>query len=274
MTAFTLAATALLLTTLFLLLAPLWLECRSESSERATRYALHASTLAELDAELAAGRLSETDHAEARREADARLVHELAQADVEPDQAPLPRWLTLLVALVIAGGSGALYLHLGSPAALNPMARKAPAGGEPDIAGMVRQLEAKLALNADNPEGWAMLARSYRTMARYKEAVEAYEQAWPAIKDNPGEIARMAGSMAIVNTSFAGKPATLLARALELNPKEPDALMLAGSAAVERGDFDMARHWWRTLLEELEPGSEDAVWLEGELATLAERKPQ
>lgn len=277
MSTFALICAAVLLASLLVLFYPCWRPQASQRDElRRARFRLHDSVLAELRADLAAGRLDETAYTESVAEAESRLLTEVGREAVV-DAAPVTSRLWLVaIGVLLPLLAGLLYLQLGKPAALDAANLAPPPQAEKDagqIEGMVKSLEAKMALNPDDAKGWLMLARSYRTLARYDEAVAAYEKAWPVIKDDAGEIARFAGSLAVRDKSFTGRPTQLLARALELKADEPDALMLAGSAAVERGDRAAALEWWGKLHAMLEPGSEDEKWLSGEMAALAsERK--
>ncbi|MGL6039955.1 MAG: c-type cytochrome biogenesis protein CcmI, partial [Deefgea sp.] len=271
---FTLFCAILIVVTLLLLVWPL-LRGRSQAGDiRQARYALHERILAELDDDLRDGRLSKTDHQTARQEAQARLLSEIGNAEsVAAQQIDLPaKKLAIILLTVMPLAAGGLYFQLGTPTALDPMTRQRPNVGPTEIAGMVKKLEARLALEPNDSKGWLMLARSYRTQARYAEAITAYEKAWPELQKDAGELARFAGVIAIEKTSFAGRPTELLVKSLNINASEPDALMLAGSAAVERGDITAAVEWWNKLLALLEPGSEDEVWLKEEIRVIKERK--
>lgn len=273
---FALICAALVVLSLLILLYPL---CRTRQAEpddlRRARYALHDSILAELAADVANGRLSQSEYQASVAEAQARLLVEVGLAKPVAEMAPRSRSITLIaIALLFPLLAGLLYFQLGTPAALEPknLQAAAPAAvmDAAKIEGMVKSLEAKLALEPDNPQGWLMLARSYRTLARYDDAVKAYEQAWPLVQKDAGEIARFAGSLAVKDNSFAGRPTQLLAKALAMNASEPDALMLAGSAALQRGDREAALSWWNKLLDLLEPGSDDEKWLREEIRLVKE----
>ncbi|WP_373976031.1 c-type cytochrome biogenesis protein CcmI [Chitinibacter sp. SCUT-21] len=277
MNTFALYSAALIVLCLLVLLYPLFRQRQQADDLRRARYQLHDSVIAELDADVTNGRLSADAYAASVSEAEARLVAEVGRAtSVNTDSLANSRSQKITVALVGVGLpliAALLYFQIGNPAALNPMSRQAAPAAAMDAAkieGMVKSLEAKLALEPDNDEGWLMLARSYRTLARYDEAVKAYEKAWPLVQRDPGEMARFAGSIAVRDNSFAGRPTQLLAKALELNASEPDALMLAGSAALQRGDFDATITWWNKLLALLEPGSEDEKWLAEEIRMVKE----
>ena len=264
---FTLLCALMLVATLLALLWPL-LRGRTEAGDiRRARYALHETILAELADDVLHGRINASDQEQARLEAEARLISETGSPIHTLNNRPATS-LALCLLLLLPPAAGGLYFTLGTPAALDPSARQRPDVGPGDIANMVKTLEAKMALQPGDQKGWLMLARSYRAQARYAEAITAYEKAWPLIEKDPGELARFAGALAIEKNSFIGRPAELLVKSLSINASEPDALMLAGSAAVERGDKAAAKDWWNKLLILLEPGSEDELWLKEEIRRL------
>ena len=79
---------------------------------------------------------------------------------------------------------------------------------------MVSRLEAKLASDPSNLEGWLMLARSYRVLERSADARKAYEKAWPLVEKSAADITAYAGVFAAENQSFTGRPTELLNQAL------------------------------------------------------------
>jgi cytochrome c-type biogenesis protein CcmH len=268
---FTLICALMVVITLAALVWPL-LKGRSQAGDiRRARYALHDTILAELDEDLRYGRLSEADHVIARQEAESRLINEVGNASPTLNERPA-RGLVITLLLILPLAAGGLYFKLGTPTALDPSTRQRPNIGPNEIAAMVKKLEARMVLEPNDQQGWLMLARSYRSQARYAEAISAYEKAWPAIEKDAGEIARFAGVIAIEQKSFKGKPTDLLVKSLSVNASEPDALMLAGSAAVERGDKAAAKEWWNKLLILLEVGSEDEQWLKEEIRLLDKPK--
>ena len=79
--------------------------------------------------------------------------------------------LALLIALPLAASAG--YLILGNPQAFAPQQAQADITPQ-QIDDMLNKLAAKLKKNPDDHQGWMMLARSYKVLGRYPEAVEAY----------------------------------------------------------------------------------------------------
>ena len=265
---------ALLAITLVVLIWPI-LRGRNEAGDiRRARYALHRSILAELEEDLQNGRLSAEDHQIAVSEAEARLVEEVGSADAAQTAArPVlsHRYLIASLVLILPLGAAGLYLVLGNPSAMQPLAPMSAAAGQvgpEQIAAMVARLEAKVAADPSNLEGQLMLARSYRVLQRYSESRLAYEKAWPLVEKSAGELTQYASVLAIENQGLSGAPTRALEQALKLEPANPDALMLAGAAAVQRGDKVSAKKYWNQLLPQLIEGSEDALWLQDQIKAL------
>ena len=55
---------------------------------------------------------------------------------------------------------------------------------------------------------------------------------------------------------FDGKPTELLNKALQIDPKNLKALVLAGNAAFKASKYDQAIKYWEQVLPTLPPGSE------------------
>jgi cytochrome c-type biogenesis protein CcmH len=122
---------------------------------------------------------------------------------------------------------------------------------------MVASLAEKLKANPDNIQGWLMLARSYKSMGRYDEAVDAYAMAEKAIGDDPDQLASYAETIAMANgKGITDKALKLVERALKIDPKHGHSLFLAGAAAMEAGDNKKGLAYWEPLLEQVEPGSD------------------
>jgi cytochrome c-type biogenesis protein CcmH len=104
-----------------------------------------------------------------------------------------------------------------------------------------------------------MLARSYKVLGRFAESAEAYSHGGALVDAEPVLLADYAEVLAQAQGgSFQGKPEQLIARALKIDPDEPQALFLAGAAASDRKDFSAVVEYWGRLQPQLEPGSEEA----------------
>jgi cytochrome c-type biogenesis protein CcmH len=123
----------------------------------------------------------------------------------------------------------------------------------------VAGLAARLKENPNDAKGWAMLARSYQSFNRYKEASDAYARAAELTGTDAQLWADYAESLALANDSqLQGRPVELINKALQLDPKNQKALWLAGNAAFQAQDFQQAVSYWEKLEKLLPEGSEGA----------------
>lgn len=260
MTAFLIAAALLVVAVIALLLPPLLRTPRFSGStdQSEANLAIFRDQLAELERERREGSLAEADFAQAKSELQRRLLEEVpAQAaPATTDGGSRQTALALLVLIPLAAAAG--YALLGEPRALDPLQRQARIAPE-QIEAMLNSLVDKLQKNPDDHQGWVMLARSYKVLERFPEAVKAYERAAPLVDQDPALLADYADVLAQTQGgSLQGRPSELIERALRINPREPQALLLAGAAATDRQQFAAAADYWSRLLELVEPGSEEA----------------
>ncbi len=205
-----------------------------------------------------------------------------------PAPTPSTRLVALLSAAVLALAAGG-YALTGSPqlpsagapgATAAPTESSDPAVRAAQFAAVVEQLATKMKEQPDNAEGWAMLARAYARLQRPADALQAYTRAMALQPDDAQLLADYADVMAFQNNRrLAGEPTKLIDRALKLEPNNPKALALAGSAAFDRKDFAAAvRHWEHLsrlsppdseFLTELQSGIDEARKLGGLPAAVA-----
>ena len=259
---FLLAAAGLVVLTLAFLLPPLLRRLTSSAAvdQRSTNLQILRDQLAELERERHEGSLAESDFEQARHELQRRLIEE-TQAEPCAASRPQSRTSALLVLLALPLLAVAGYALLGTPQALDPEQHKARVDAS-QIEGMVNNLAARLRQNPDDPKGWIMLARSYKVLGRFGEAAEAYSHAEKMVNTEAALLADYAEVLVQASRGvFEGKPEDLLRKALTIDPDEPQALFLAGAAAIERHDFKTAVQHWQRLLLQLQPGSEEALAL-------------
>ena len=246
----------------------------SGATSREANVALYRDQMKELDADLAAGTISPQHHREARLEIERRVLEDAAEA-AAPAGASSGRATAFALALALPVLAIAVYLAVGNPRALSPQAADASHGiTRMQIEGMVASLAERLKQNPDDVEGWAMLGRSYSVLDRYPEAAAAYANAVKRSPKSAQLLADYANALAMAQgQKLAGEPERLIAQALALEPDNVKALMLAGSAAFEKHDFNGAiKHWERILkvappdpdlIDMVKDGIEDARKLAG-----------
>lgn len=171
----------------------------------------------------------------------------------------------LIVALVLGVPLAAVvgYQQLGTPTAatqpampMPPMQTGSMPPGHPDqkvmnmdLSQLGDQLAAKLKANPDNPEGWALLARTYVETKRYKDSLPAFEKATAMQPKDPQLLADYADAMAMSNNGFDQKTEVLIDQALALDPNHVKALMLKATIAFNRKEYPKAIEQWEKLLK-------------------------
>lgn len=245
------------------------------------------------------GLLSETLHQESRQALERELVAAVLAAPAVATAAPragLRTWL--LVGAVVVGLGGAGYWWSGSAeagwsgmqtgltpsAAPSATAASAPhALGNEQMAAMVQSLAERLKTSPDDAEGWGMLARSYATLGRPAEALPAYERALKLAPKDAQLMADYADTLALQQgRQLSGAPMEWIRKALQMDPHQPKALLLAGTEAFNRQDYAAAlKHWEAVvqggvggnLVEQARAGVEDARQALGQPAAASAALP-
>lgn len=203
-----------------------------------------------------------------------------------PTTVPIPASASRLGTWIIAVSLGTIplaamliYLHLGRPemtvAAWRDTTVAAGDASHPVDATQIEAMVARLAMRLrdapDDAGGWYMLARSYGALERFDDAAAAYARAVALVPDAAALRADYADALASASGgSLEGAPLAQVTHALALDPDEPKALALAGTAAAERGDLRAAVGYWQRLYRLLPADSETAKRVAANLAAARE----
>lgn len=170
--------------------------------------------------------------------------------------------LALMLAGLVVSLAAAGYLWTGSPGTpAQPFASRtdaapAPApeggvgGGAPEITreqiqAMSEKLAARMKDTPDDVEGWRMLGRTQMALEQPAQAAQAYQRVVQLMPRDAGALADYADALAVRNgRELKGEPTQLIEQALKLDPAHMKALILAGTAAFNRGDFAKAVAYW------------------------------
>lgn len=256
MTLFWIICAVILLVAILFVAIPLWRGTSKNNSvvRDAANLEILRDQIAEMDADLKNGLLTQELHEQGKRELQVRLLEEVGESQgVEVSNKPHPLKITAVVlAVLVPLASVGLYLKIGNPDAFlaqSPHGPMAMARTQDDL----RALEEKVAQNPNDPEALVVLARSYVDLERYADGSRIYESLVKIIPDEPILWADYADALAMTHGSLRGGPTKLLERALELDPNHAKSLALSGSAAMERGDYQGAVRHWEKLLRLLPP---------------------
>jgi cytochrome c-type biogenesis protein CcmH len=283
---FWILAALLIVIALCYVLPPLLQRAEETEDERErANVSIYRDQFTELERDLRDGVLDNEQYEQGRLELQRRLLEDVgapAQSGgatgAAASSARNGRNTAILLGAAIPLAAVLLYFQIGTPQALRPQ-RQAPPSAQADeaetlaspaagqtgaptqqeIEGRVNKLAARLKENPEDVQGWMMLARSYRSFNRYREASEAYARA-VALSGNDAELwADYAETLALANDSqLQGKPLELINRALQLNPNSQKALWLAGNAAFQSQNYQQAISYWERLQKLLPAGSEGA----------------
>jgi cytochrome c-type biogenesis protein CcmH len=263
MLTFWIVAALLIVAALAFVLVPL-LRPRSRSgpSVREANLAVLRGQRQEIEADVAVGLLPKEARESALAELTQRAEEDLAPAaEVQPSQARRPWPVAGFFAVLIPVVSVAFYFWVGTPAATDPnvMAAATAQPGDHKIEEMVATLEQRMKERPDDVQGWMLLARSFAATGKMDKALEAYAHLVKIAPNDASVLADYADALgASRGKSLAGEPTQLVMRALEIDPRHPKALALAGTAKLNSGDFAASLGYWERLYAVMPPGSEDA----------------
>ena len=276
---FWMVAGLLILVALAALLRPLVWRAGRGASEGEAAVAMFRRQLADIDTELAQGRLASDEAAAARTEITRRM---LAAADREHEEVDLDTANTteaswrvgtaVGVAGILPTAALAIYFAVGAPAAINSPATASTARGAgqhavPELAAVADQLKARLEREPDHPEGWVLLGRTLTSLQRFDEARDAYGRAI-AFKPNEPQLHAELGEVLVL---AAGGTVTPAAEAeFAKSGDDPRARFYGAEAALQRGDNSAAKTALQALLAD---APADAPWRKAVAARLAEIAP-
>ncbi len=243
----------------------------------ALNLAVFRQQTAELDADLALGKLDQSQYAAARHDLERELIH-----DIDPNGVAKPaavaggRWAAPILALAVPAAAVGLYLAIGTSgiipkleAAGSAPAVQAPAGHSttrpdgsamPSLDVLAQQLAERLEKNPQNASGWLMLSRTWSTLNQTDKAMAAIERAYKIAPRDPAVLLAYAEALAAANgRQLAGRPAELLDTLMEVEPANPNGLWLRGMAAFQASDYPGALARWEPLLALLDPAGSDAA---------------
>jgi len=130
-------------------------------------------------------------------------------------------------------------------------------------------LLAQASRNPRDARAWVLLARLELGEDRFTEAAAAFEKALanPKASTDLNLWCEYADALALAQgRTLVGRPREIVLQTLARNPKHQRALEMAGSAALETGDYAEAALHWRALAVELPEGSSERLELSAALA--------
>jgi len=237
---------------------PLWRGLRGNRTGADAAEAVFRMQLLELERDLAAGTLSQEDYRAVRRdvETERTATPPVASVSKHPERS---RGLALGLAGALMLAAALLYWKFGS---WRVGAEGVEAASVPAVEQMVADLAQRLhSTDGGDVQGWDMLGHAYVIMQRYPDAVDAYSHAYKLAGDsNAAILAGYAESLTLANPAdFMGKALPLFEKALQVDPRNAQALWYGGLGALQRGDKRLAVQRWQALLAQNPPAEYRAV---------------
>lgn len=268
MITFWILAIAMIIIALVFLIRPLRSDLKQNDIDRtAQNVQIAKERLNELKLELAEGAITQSEYEQTQQELEQSLLIDVEQNSSDEiktvDTQPLNRVAQLVLILSVPVLAIGFYAYLGQPDLLNGTQKQAAAPGGAgaghsssngetklgSVEEMVDKLAAKMKEQPDNAEGWFMLARSYMSLKRYQEAVDALEKTNQLVPNNPVIMLRYADALTMLRGGqISGKPFELIKRAVEISPDDPTGLWLLGMGYEEQGEYKKAISYWNLLL--------------------------
>ncbi|WP_145139012.1 c-type cytochrome biogenesis protein CcmI [Roseomonas gilardii] len=216
--------------------------------------ALYQAQRAELDGQLAEGRLDQGSHATAVLELQRRILAAPAEAVLRQGAGQPVLWAALF--LIPALGLG-LYLWHGQPGLPSAtLAERTESNAREEA--LLGQLRARVeSLDPANPatrQGWLLLGNAERSRGHLPEAAQAWQKALAARfdPDLAGDTAEL-----LAELDRPAEATALLQRALAERPADVRLRYLLGAIAIRQGEVAQGKAVWQALLDSAPP---DAPW--------------
>ncbi|MEY4125763.1 MAG: Cytochrome c-type biosis protein CcmH precursor [Pseudomonadota bacterium] len=245
---------------LFVAVVFLWFLLRerkpmTQASQANANAKVYRDQILDLDREHDSGHISNEEWQQSRDELSLRLLEDTSAVDDPAAKTEKPAiWTAVVLAVALPLGSMGMYMWVGQPEALNPLALKTPDQVDPkDLTKMAQTLAEKLQDKPDNLQGWVMLGRTYRTLENFDAALRAYDSALKLSDDDDLKLERIEVIAMQRQGQFFG------------------ALLTAGSASYAEGKFADALKYWEQARKPLDANNPDLAGLESAIATVRER---
>lgn len=263
-------------------------ESGSDVSQDQLNLEVFRQQLQELKADQVAGKLDRVQYKDSCRDLERELLYDVDGASATGDQ---PRTTgsvvtALILALAVPAFAFGLYRTIGNPniiprlemaatgQTVPPAKHPGAADGQrtPSLDVLVQRLAAKMEENPENLEGWLMLGRTYFAVKQPGKALEALEKANELAPENPDVMLAYAEAIAANGDGkLAGRPAELIAKALEIDPDNVTGRWLIGLVSYQSGDFPGSVEHWESILSNLDPSAQDTSELREFIADARKR---
>lgn len=251
-------------------LIPLWIKPKfvPQNDLSDINVQLAQKKLQAIEVDLANADITQAQYESLKNELMLNLHRDLQKTDSQEIDEHKGRWLVIPLGIFIPLLALALYSIKGDLRAFDSViAQNATQQAKPtasDINAMVEKLAQRMKADPSDPQGWIMLARSYKVLKRYPESIEAYRKSRELTGDNVDILLQLADVIAMQKGgTLQGEPSTLIAKALELDANNDMGLWLNGLMNAEAGKFNEAITSWQKLQSHYKPEDADFQEVQG-----------
>jgi cytochrome c-type biogenesis protein CcmH len=277
---FWLIAGLLVLAALVALLMPLLSATTGGAEEGESALEAFRRQLANLDDEVAQGRLSPGDAAAVRAET-TRAMLSAADQEARISRRPMfgsaeTAWriaAAVAIAALLPSAALAVYSAVGAPATIDAGKNGGAAAAPHDraeLAAAAEQLKARLQQDPGHVEGWVLLGRTFASLERFPEARAAYGEAIALAPKEPRLHAEL-GELLVL--SAGGKITAEAEGEFAKAGDDPRARFYAAEAELQRGDREAAKAGLRALLADAPSGAPWRKVVQERLAEIAPGEP-
>ena len=276
---FWVAAIGLLVLALAIVALPMWrVRSAAPAPQRSGQnIQIAREQKAQLDAQLERGEIDQAEYDNAYLDLQTELAIELEHADRDSEEGR-GGWMLYVVLLAVPLISVSLYFNFGEYRVVqDPSLTMAQAPlSEPHMSvdEMITTIKERLREEPEDARGWYALGRAYGIKRDFASAAIAYQRTHDLVGDQPEVLFSLADALAMQNNgNLLGKPEELVKRGLEIAPRYPNGLWLAGLIAEQRQDFAGAHRYWSLLLPLIEDNPETTREIQNLIAMMEERDP-
>lgn len=232
-------------------LLPLFLQRSRDTVDRnRTNVGLYRERVAELEAQLADGMLTETEFSQMSTELKQSLLSDTASADLQRKSSAGVGKLPIVMALLIPGFAFFAYDDFGlSWGALTDLEVSqelkstsiGDAHDEESLRATIDKLAKSLERQPDNYEGWYMLAQSYLKLSEFGKAADAFARLAHQFPEDAGLASYYAEALFLADDrKITPRVDKAVENTLALNPHDITMLEIQGMAAFLKGDLEDA----------------------------------
>jgi cytochrome c-type biogenesis protein CcmH len=245
----------------------------TNASQAKANAKVYRDQIADLDREHESGHISDSEWQQSRDELSLRLLEDTsAQDDPVAKQEKPALWTAVLVAVALPLAAMGMYMWVGEPDALNPMAVQSSEKGDPaQLLQMAESLAQKLNDKPDNLQGWVMLGRTYRTLEKFDASVQAYDRALKLSADDDLKLERVEVLAMKSQGNFEGEPWNVIRDILQRDPQNYGALLMAGSASYSHEKYADALKYWQQARKPLSADNPDVSGLDDAIASVQQK---